>query len=437
MVVKQGTDELQARSYQALWPILVALFIFAFTFRSSSGAYLVGMIWAVLWYCRQDNSHVPALPQTLLKLCKIYLFLLALHSLWTLWHNEYSLRETLEGYRHFIELLLFVPFSVVFYHCRRYLLALLWVPVLAVVVRIIHRSDFSSLDTTLFHQSIYGFGQHHVTFGMQAMLTIIALVSLTPLTLSTIKTKPLKVITALSLLCGCLLITQALMTSGSRSAWACLVIGLAVLMIAQRHRLPALANWKGALLITLAIIGIANIVNSNYDKIHNRLVKDTQTNFNFSLSAAELPRDHDVFFARRVHLAHFGLEKWQQRPWLGHGPASVEPLLDQDPDFHIHPHLHNTYIQVIMELGVVTTIALVGVIAWLIICLWRCRHEISQNPFASTVNQMLAASSISLSVWSVGSFHLHSSDWRFIFVWYTSLAALLVRQYYFEPRNRS
>lgn len=411
-----------------LWPALLGLFLFAFTFRSSSGAYLLGLITLMIWLAASKRPSIPALPRLLITVSQLYLLVLVAHMLWTLALNEYELTETLEGYRHFAELLLFIPFSAVIYHCRAYWLQLLWVPVLAVVIRVLHRTDFTSLDTTLFDNSIYGFGQHHVTFGMQAMLTILTVAALATVSVSRFSTATKRAVAIVLTFSVAALLLQSLITSGSRSAWGCLLIGLLTLGYCNRKKISAMGARK-KVLITMAfmLMGTA-LISKNIDRIERRLVNETAVNFNFTLAVDELPRDKDLFFARRVHLAYFGWENWLERPLLGHGPASVRPLLAADSDFNIHPHLHNTYIQVLMELGLLGSFALLALWAVLAGYLWQKRPPVGTR--YRPLYNLITASMLSLAVWSVAGFHLHSSDWRFIFVWYTAFAGFLIRQAY-------
>lgn len=409
-----------------LWPALLGLFFFGITFRSSSGAYLVGMITLFAWLAMSKRPSIPALPQRLISVSQLYLLVLGSHMLWTLAANEYDLFETFEGYRHYTELLLFIPFSAVIYHCRAYWLQILWVPVFAVVVRVLHRTDFSSLDTTLFYRWIYGFGQHHVTFGMQAMLAIIAAMALTHVSVSQFPSTAKRWTATAGAGCAVALLTQALITSNSRSGWGCLLIGLITLAYCSRKKITALNRKNKVLALFVFLLATTTLIGQNYEKIEHRLAKATQVDFAFTLSVDDLPRDRDVFFARRIHLTNFGWERWSERPLLGHGPAAIRPLLAADPDFHIHPHLHNTYIQVLAELGLIASIALLAVFSVLFYYFWQHRPTIG-NTYRPIYN-LIAASMLSLAVWSIAAFHLHSSDWRFIFAWYTAFAGFLIRQ---------
>lgn len=423
--VEKPSQKLPTR---ALWPALLGLFFFAITFRSSTGAYLVGMVVLLAWLVKADKSRIPALPKPLIAASKVYAVVLCVHMLWTVAANEYSLYETIEGYLHYAELLLFIPFSAVLYHCRAYWLHLLWVPVLAVVVRVLQHTDFSSLDTTLFNKWIYGFGQHHVPFGMQAMLAIIVVMALTRAVVSAFSSKASRWTAAAIAVFAAALLMQALMTSGSRLGWGALLAGIATLAFCNRKYIVAI-NLKSKIITAIALLLLVTpLVSQNFEKLERRLAHDTQVDFNFTLSIEDLPRDYDVFFARRVHLAYFGWQQWGERPMLGHGPASVRPMLASDPDFNIHPHLHNTYIQVLMELGLIGSSALVVVMAVLFYFFWQIRPAPGQQ--YRPLYNLIAASSVSLALWSIPSFHLHSSDWRFVFVWYTAFAGFLVREAY-------
>lgn len=418
----QATPSLSARQ---CWPALLGLFFFAFTFRSSSGAYLLGLLITLGWLYCSRQAPVPKLPAPLLNICKVYFFGLLAHMIWTLWLAEYDLIETLEGYRHFAELLLFIPLSAVLYRCRSYAFALLWVPVLAVVIRVLHRSDFSSLDTTLFSQWIYGFGQHHVTFGMQGMLAILVILAIAAPTVRAQSTQSKRYLAAIVIGATIALLTQALLTSGSRSAWGALLGGGFCLIILNRGQFWRLKKGPNLAIAGALITVLVGLICLNSHKLQERLVDHTKTDFSLTFSIDDLPRDKDLFFARRVHLSYFGFQQWLQRPLLGHGPAATRPMLNNDPDFHIHPHLHNTYIQVPMEIGAPLTLLLAGLFFVLNFLLWQSRPSAldSQRPLYN----LIIASWGSLALWSTVGFHLHSSDWRFIVIWYLSYSALMLR----------
>lgn len=417
--------------------LTAGLFVFALTFRSFTDLYWLGLLILVVTLVLDRRTKAPVLPHSIRNLSVIYAAIVSVLLFWTLSNNEYSAAETLLGFSHYFEFLLFIPVSVAMYRCKQRLLLLCWVPVLAVSLRILGHIDLEALDATIFSTAPYGFGQHHVTFGMQAMLALLIIAALTPATLKSLATRqlPTRALVILLLMAATALCLQALMVSGSRSAWGCLLVGLVTLAFCHSGnvlrslaknsvRLPLLALC--ALLLTLAY--------HNADIIKERLVSDTNTDFKLSLSIDELPRDYDVFFARRVHLAYFGLQNWQQRPLLGYGPVAVQPLLAKDPDFHIHPHLHNTYVQLLVEVGLVGTLAFIALFLLVAACLWRYRPADSHG-MQRDIYALIIASTASLGIWSGASFHLHSTDWRFAVIWYAALAAAIVRESKYQADN--
>ncbi len=409
-----------------LWPAVVALSIFAFTYRSNTGAYLIGAIGTLLWLTLAKPKAAPSLPKTLQTLAKAYAATLVLHMCWILYLDEYPLWDTLEAYLHYFEFLLFVPFSIALYHLRQHAFTLLFVPVAAVVIRIISHTDLSSLDTTLFSNSLYGFGKYHTGYGMQGMQVLLTLFCLALFAIKRPPSIKLRVTLAVAAIATALLLTQALMTAGSRGGWAGLAVGVAVLLMLQ---MPKIIQWKfdKKTLITVLVItfGILAVIASNSHKLEKRLIRDTNVNFEYSLSVDKLPKDEDVFFARRVHLSYFGYQLWQDRPIFGHGPAAVDHILAAHPQFNSHPHLHNTYIQIASELGAIGFIAVTILFSAPVVLLWRRRKSFTgENKVIMT---MLAVNSSSLAVWSLPFDHLHWSDWRFTVVWYLSYAALLLR----------
>lgn len=417
----------QSKGRSAVWVTSVGLFVFALTFRSFTDLYWVGLFLVFLGLAFNLTKKTPPLPKPLTVAATLYAASVFVIALWIITRQEYDLIETLQGFSHYFEILLFVPLSLALYHCKRHHLALLWAPVFAVSLRILSYTDLQSLDTTLLSKAQFGFGQHHVTFGMQSMLALLAIAALTPMSAQRVKPYGTARVASFWLLIFAVaaLNLQALLVSGSRSAWGCLIIGLMIL---------ALLSWpkiklKRVRVVPLLIAGMLLLLlgYNNAATIQNRLLQDTNTTFNYSLSIEDLPRDHDVFFARRVHLANFGLEHWQERPWLGYGPAAVKPLINLDADFNIHPHLHNTYIQWLVEIGALGTVTLLGLLSLLLMTLWRLKSSTTCTANRATYN-LVTASAISLGIWSVASFHMHSTDWRFAIIWYASFAAWLIRE---------
>lgn len=410
----------------SLWLALLSLIFFAYTYRSRDTAYILGVLLLFIWLLTSRPKNTPQLPHSLLIISKFYVLMLSVNMAWAFWQGEHSLYSTIEGYLHYYEFLLFIPLSVAMYHVKQHVLLLLLVPVAAVVLRVISFTDFSSLDTTLFSSSLYGFGRYHTTFGLQDMQVLLTLLCIAPLIVSQSKTTVSKLTWVIVLTAAAILLTQALVTAGSRAGWGGLLLGLFTLILIKLSGVKLnWPSWRGTIITLLAGCSIGYFVLANSDKIERRLFTDTQVNFELTLSKDKLPIEEDVFFARRVHLTYFGFELAQERPLLGHSPAGVSTRLESHQYFNIHPHLHNTYVQLLAELGTIGLMTFMTLICTFVALLWRKRRAISSN--CRVIRLMLIVNTTSLAIWSIQASHLHKVDWRFTVVWYLSYAAFLLR----------
>lgn len=380
------------------------------------------MILLAIWWLKRRPT-APRLPLYLYRASGAFAGLWGVHAAWILWLNEYPLLETLDGYRHYLELLLFIPMSVALYHLRSRLLVLLWVPVIAVVVRILHRTDYTDLGATLFSAGSFGFGTYYVTFGMQVMIASLTCASLALVTWPRLMPRSRVWFAVLGLAVFALLL-QAMLTSGSRSAWGCFMAGMITFAWLARYRLLQVMRSAVAKCVAGALcIALALIVFGSLEKIEERWSARGELSLQmWSLDA--LDRERDIFPDRRIFLAVYGVERWLERPWLGHGPASVTPLLDEDETLARHPHLHNTYVQLLTEGGLLGACAFYLLLGALVMGAVR-RTDARTAP----LRWWLAAMLVAVALWSVVNFHLHNSDWRFTWVWCASIAAVLMREY--------
>ncbi len=418
-----GRTEHTESSAHARW-LFFGLFFFLFTYRSSGGVYWLGLILIGIWWALARPA-APALPRVLYRVAALYSLIWCGHAAWIFYRGEYGLWATLEAYRHYLELLLFIPLSVAFYHARQHLLALMWIPVLAVVVRVLSHTDYGDIHRTFFSAPGFGFGKHYVTFGMHVMIAFLTAIALLGMTRHWIAGRRFRVAYWVTVPFVLLLLFQALVTSGSRSAWLCVLVGLPVLAWLHRRELiqrldSALAKWVAAgLVLCLVVIGSASL-----NKIQHRWsgMSDAGAGW-FSLDT--LSREKDIFPDRRIYLSVFGIERWSERPVLGHGPSAVPVFLSEDPDFHVHPHLHNTYVQVLVEGGVVGAAAVVLLLLAIAHGVWRTRHGAGSRE--RDLRRWLTVVALCVAVWSLANFHLHNSDWRFTWNWFAAIGALLMR----------
>jgi O-antigen ligase len=122
----------------------------------------------------------------------------------------------------------------------------------------------------------------------------------------------------------------------------------------------------------------------------------------------------------RVLAWRYGIEEWQQHPWLGLGAGSSryrisesgEPLLMMYDKFWL-PHLHNSYLETLYQLG----LAGLGLLAAMV---WVLARGVAAEYRAGRVPRdlylfLLAALVFSL-VWNLFEYRTIRHDWRFFWI---------------------
>lgn len=86
---------------------------------------------------------------------------------------------------------------------------------------------------------------------------------------------------------------------------------------------------------------------------------------------------------QRIELTRYGWDLWKERPWTGWGWGSTSNLVPQATLVEgEYPHFHNTWVQILAEVGVVG-ILLIALFAWFgLRCVWICLIRV-QSPAAS------------------------------------------------------
>ncbi len=114
----------------------------------------------------------------------------------------------------------------------------------------------------------------------------------------------------------------------------------------------------------------------------------------------------------RAKLVVFGMEKWLERPLLGWGPADTRYLVDQHAErpVAIMPHLHNTYLELLVRLGLVGTLVFAW-LGWLLLsAFWRA-YRAGRVPFEI---MLMVFSVLALTaIYGLTNFRMHHVDWRF------------------------
>lgn len=152
----------------------------------------------------------------------------------------------------------------------------------------------------------------------------------------------------------------------SRSSWLAAVIafpvvGVGLLLTPRRQRFRHRLRAFAVVIVVLGVVGgiLASWVG---DTLVDRVSAESET-----WSAFVEGRWKDVPYGsigRRFHMTVAGLRWYAEAPVFGIGPGSVEPRLRGMDHLSIHEDLHNTYLDLGVELGAVGLLLLMGFVAW-------------------------------------------------------------------------
>lgn len=209
-----------------------------------------------------------------------------------------------------------------------------------------------------------------------------------------------------------LLLTWAFLASQSRGP---LLAAVAVIPLAMvwRYRIVA---WmagvgRGGVLIggVLLALLLAVLVSPQMDRVQG------EAGAIFAIVEQGLDSTPLNSATLRLHMWEYGLRKWAERPLLGWGPGSVEPLLAASGQHALNylgqpwDHLHNAYVQVLLTLGAVGALLFLGIVAGLLRSLWQ-RYRAGEVGREETI--FLVCNFLLIAIYSITDFRHLNPDWR-------------------------
>lgn len=219
-----------------------------------------------------------------------------------------------------------------------------------------------------------------------------------------------------------LLFLQGLILSQSRGVWLAFVPALALTWFLSRDRsrqAPIEHRRRSALIAgALMLLILLPTLALHWHSIGKRLTfEQRELGVVLRQGLDEAPLTSSTY---RLHLWRFGLHRWLERPLLGHGPGSSQILVDQakrpeltNPESGLaYDHLHNAYLELLNQLGLVglaLVVALVGLL------LRGCLRAHRKGPVSRPLLAFLCGNLMLIAVYSLTDFrHLH---WNWQFYW--------------------
>ncbi len=230
---------------------------------------------------------------------------------------------------------------------------------LGLFVHLVVSFDLSNIEIAL-RSGRTGFAYSIMFAGILSGACLIAMLIFTPKILNS-RSRPLsKLAIGLLWFAGFAILLQLQITAQSRGAWVATSLGLllASLVIVRHLDRKKLAIF-GVMFSILVLIAM-----QNSSTVEQRLTKDRATISAF-LNGAQMEQIPFQSMGARLHLLHYGLKRWLERPLLGWGPGTEiekhfspqdfsEPIDRlQASNLPRFAHLHNGFLTILAQLGIV------------------------------------------------------------------------------------
>jgi O-antigen ligase len=315
-----------------------------------------------------------------------------------------------------IQLLVFVPVAYALRGDQRLLLRLLLLAVIGLLLGMMWRLDWNLLlaDPLGLLGSRPGFGFPTIAYALYSGTALLGLILLRERFwhgASDRATVPRITLWLLLLL----LLAEGFLITQSRGAWLALAMTGAIgIFSAWRGPLQMPDSRSRVTAVVLTVAALLLVITANAPRITDRLAAEADVAR--ALAEGEVDYRQESSLSLRWHAQVFGLRQWLVRPWLGWGPGASRPLMQasgdpalRDVDGSVLRHLHNTYLEVLVQLGVVGLALLGGLYLMLIAGL---RRAIRRGSLVTDLGSFLILALVFGAVWALFSFRALHQDWR-------------------------
>ncbi|HVO83534.1 MAG TPA: O-antigen ligase family protein [Syntrophobacteria bacterium] len=225
---------------------------------------------------------------------------------------------------------------------------------------------------------------------------------------------------------GLSLTLQGLIVTQSRGMWltAAVVIPVAAILgQGLRRRRGAHSRRLGAALVGMAVLGFATLFLLNFQTVIGRFSQEKETIA--AIRSGDLQNVPTYGVGARIHAFKFGWTKLLERPVIGWGPGSTEYLIARSDLAQVGPsrgtndggqqqdlwldHLFNTYLEVLVRLGLLGALLMIPVPVLLARGLWEAYGE---GRLPKDLGLFLIGAMVLAASWCLFEFRLLHPDWR-------------------------
>jgi O-antigen ligase len=403
----------------------VHLFAF-FAFLGTAPATIGTVLFSLAFVSRLSHWRSLAADR-LMRLCLAYGGYLLVHSLifWLKAPSPTLAHEIARSGWDWIGLLQFVPFAYWAAGREDRAQRLLFLALIGFTLDILRNIDWATFNTAFF-STRFGANLPANAFGMYTGLGILGLVAMRGRFWQRRPTGERRwPWIGLWVLCT-VVMAEGLALSLSRGSWLAFAVAVVVLLAAEWRAgrskdQGSKANVVGAAVVLTLVL--AFLVGLNAGSIKGRLAADSGTIDQITQGRISAPPSGSG--GLRLHVWRFGLEKWAERPWFGWGAGSSYYLIEHSgrPDLRDGPfwldHLHNTYLEILVQFGVVGF----GLISLMVLLLvLGVAQECRAGRMSGDLCRLFTASVAFVLVWSLFEYRVVKHDWAFFSILFAGTA---------------
>ncbi|SFM48704.1 O-Antigen ligase [Ectothiorhodospira mobilis] len=270
-------------------------------------------------------------------------------------------------------------------------------------------------DIASFFEKRQSFGKAAIAQGLYAGLVLFGFFVFLASLLDLVGNRKWKKIVAIAFwLIGVIVAATAFLATQSRGAWGAFIVAIIVAFFGAMVHCPHALYTNGkrlALPLILGAIFMVGLVVYYQEAIFDRLLQDSSVYEQLiTVDRESIPYSS---VGRRAHMWIYGIQCWMERPMLGWGVGSAQPLLKQDPNLAIHPHFHNTYIQILVETGLVGLLLFCGLV---LLLLFSLCNSFKKGNIPLDIFIFLIGAWVMVLTWSLIDTRLIHYDGRFLWL---------------------
>lgn len=259
-----------------------------------------------------------------------------------------------------------------------------------------------------------GFGFPVNAFALYVGVAMLALVFLAERWRGMSSRSHLMLISSATWLACTAIFTQAFVSTQSRGAWiafaAAMVPAIAMLIWGAHAYEP---GSRSAHLRTAVVGVIIAVLVFNGFLLTDRVTAELDT-VAAIIDGESVATNSSV--SVRWHALQFGLDHWIERPWFGWGAGMSEPLLSASGDPNlvvagqgILRHLHNSYLEILVQFGVV---GLMLACIFVLLLIYRMWVGYRSGTLPWDYSGLLASALVFTLFWALFSYRAVHQDWR-------------------------